>query len=238
MKPSNCLLTVAVVLLISGCSSTQKDVVTKSYDVSSYVNETMKENTEVGSFVACLANEYTPSYMKELATDVAIVKVIDLASADMEFFSFVPSTYGTLLVNTTILGNIKEGDQVAYVKPGGIVSVTQYEANDNPESIEKRDRLREEAGLSIDKDHSYYDIAMENDIPLEAGKTYLAYFTYHEDSGKYEIIGLERGLREVNIPIASKSVSLEKLDLAKLEIKNNQTGALESLQEYIDTNLK
>ena len=53
----------------------------------------------------------------------------------------------------------------------------------------------------------------------------------------YEIIGLEIGLREVQIPQESEYVSVTNLDFEKTNILNNQTQEYENLKEYIDNNI-
>lgn len=69
---------------------------------------------------------------------------------------------------------------------------------------------------------------------MEIGKTYLAYMRYHDDLNSYEILGFENGLREINLPIQSRSVKKETLLLDDLKLKNNHTNAYESLSEYIN----
>ena len=217
---------------VSGCSSPQE---TKpSYTASTYITKDMKILNETGQSSILLENSYTPEYMKSIASDVAIITVISLEKADMNFSSYTAATYGKLLINTVISGNVKEAEVVDYVRPGGVVSVAEYEEHDFPEAIEKRDYLRKQEGITIDKEHTYYDVRIEDDICLEAGKTYFAYMYYHEDRNRYEIIGLENGLSEIDRN-AQSNVRYVNYDVADLHIKNNKTGTFESLQEYLDT---
>ena len=220
-------------LCMSGCASQQDDK-HPSYAVSTYISEDMEILNETGQSSILLENPYTPEYMKTIASDVAVVTVISLDKADMNFSSFTASTYGTLLVHNVIMGDLKEASIIDYVRPGGVVSVAEYEKHDFPEAIEKREYLRQQEGITIDKQHAYYDVRVDDDICIEAGKTYLAYLFYHEKGDRYEIIGLEDGLREIDIK-AQKRVRYTNFDMTTLNIKNNKTGSFESLKTYLDT---
>ena len=60
------------------------------------------------------------------------------------------------------------------------------------------------------------------------------YLKKYEES--YEIIGLDIGLREVDMPKVD-SVTPNSLDVEKLQVKNNKTGEFEPLDSYINTHI-
>ena len=119
----------------------------------------------------------------------------------------------------------------------GIISVKDYNENDNKEAVEKRDYLNEKAGIVIDKENTYFNIKLEDDIEIEEGKTYLAYLHYIEKYDKYEIIGLGNGLREVNIE-KQERIKEQEININELKIKNNRTQEWESLKDYIDNYIR
>lgn len=215
-------------LLFMGCS-TNKTIDT-AIETSSYVTDKMKQNS-ISSEMIATTIEYTPKVMYDYASDIALVTIISLDSCDMDFFEFVPSTYGKLIVQSTIKGNLADKKELQYVKPGGYISAKEFEKYDEEEAVEKREHLRG----NMKNDDTYYHVLLDDDIQIEEGKTYLAYFTYHKDKNVYEIIGLGNGLRETNI---SKEIGLSKstpIHMNDVQIKNNHDGQYQSLQNYINT---
>lgn len=239
MKKSFITILLITGLYLSGCTSSQNpQKAADTYAVSTYITDEILKNSEHTNMSVLLENEYTPQYMKDIASDVAIITIVDLDHADMHFTYMIASTYGTFVVNNVIYGTLKEGTSMPYIRPGGIISVAEYEKTDFPEAIEKREYLREQQGVKIDKDNTYYDMKMENDISVEAGKTYLAYLHYQEKWDAYEIIGLGNGLREVNVQRQNRTVQPQTYKINDLKIKNNNTGEFESLDSYINQYLK
>ena len=92
----------------------------------------------------------------------------------------------------------------------------------------KRKQLRENSKEKINAEQ-YYNVLLDGDIEIEAGKTYLAYFTYHENKDIYEIIGLGNGLREVEEDVSNGNI---------IKIKDNSKGSFESLEEHIENSIK
>ncbi len=219
---------IAVLSILTGCtavsSGSEKQEEKISLKTSTYVTDNMKK-TAIKSGSAVCGKEYTPEVLNEYATDIALVTIQSIEKADMDFFEFVPGTYGRFITTNIILGNIEKGKEYRYVKPGGYVTESEFEKYDDPEAIAKRNRLRENREETNDHEQ-YYNILLDGDIELEAGKTYLAYFTYHENKDIYEIIGLGNGLREV------------RKDSSEIKIKDNVTGSFESLAEHIETSIK
>jgi len=196
----------------------------------------MRENSDESTMYAELASEYTPSSMLNVSDIIALVTVVSIDGASMDYSTF-GMTYGRMLVDYVIVGNINTDDLIEYLKPGGYVTVADYDAHDIPASVAKRDYLRQQSGIVIDKENTYINLKVEDDIEIEAGKTYLAYLHYREKDGKYEIVGLRNGLREVNVSKVS-SVTIQKYSIDELKIKNNVTGEWESLNTYITYDIK
>lgn len=206
------------------------------YEITSYVTQEMKKGARKNVCSLAMRYEYTPEKMYELCTDIAIIKVISKDYMDPTA-SMLGMTYGKLLVNNTIFGNLSQGQIVKYEKPGGYIDLETYNKSRPIASQEKRKYLRREAGLPEDMSNEYINILAETDIELEEGKTYLAYLTYNEYDKAYEIIGLGNGLREVDIPQENISVTLTKERIDLLKIKNNETGKWENLEIYIEENI-
>lgn len=207
------------------------------YNLSDYITDEVKNNSQTSTHFLCLTEEFTPQKMYELATDIAIVKVISKDYMDPEA-SMLGMTFGKMLVNTVISGNLNVGQVVTYEKPGGYVDLETWEKAQPNASTEKRRYLREKAGLSTDLSNEYINILIDSDVEIETGKTYLAYLTYDQSCNAYEIIGLENGLRELNIEQAEKSVSITNINANELKLKNNTTGEWEILNSYIKENIK
>ena len=74
-------------------------------------------------------------------------------------------------------------------------------------------------------------VELSDDIQIEEGLTYLMYLKKYQTS--YEIIGLDVGLRQVDIPKVDE-VNTNQLNTADLKIKNNKTGEFESVNDYIN----
>lgn len=206
-----------------------------SYDTYTYITENMRQKAENRGFIASYLNAYTPEYMLNESDAVALVTVVSLDNASTKESVF-GMTYGKMLINDVFYGDVTSGTLVEYAKSGGLVSVADYDKYDIPESVAKRDYLREKAGITIDKENSYLRLKKSEDIEIEEGKTYLAYLNYIEEFDRYEIIGLGFGLREVNVDQVSK-VRHQNYNINDLKIKNNETGEWESLENYVNQNI-
>lgn len=207
----------------------------KEYNTYSYItDDILKKSKNVGIMVE-LNQEYTPEYMLKKSDIVALVTIVSIDGASMDYSVF-GRTFGKMLVNNVFWGDISEGSLVEYLKPGGTVTIEEYDKYDIPEAVKKRDYLYQQSGTAIDKENSYLTIKIEDDIIIEQGKTYLAYLKYKEKYNKYEIVGLQNGLREVNIEQKSRVMS-QDYNVNKLKIKNNNTGEWEALDNYIQENV-
>jgi hypothetical protein len=210
-----------------------------SYKTYSYITDEMKLNAQDSKPVALFRHEYTPEYMLELSDTVALVTIVTIDGASTEYNNMFGMTYGSLLVENRIAGDNIEKDIIEYIKPGGILTMANWEQTQPQAANEKREYLQQQSGIEIDKDNTYINIMLGNDIELETGKTYLAYLNYNETFGKYEIVGLGNGLREVNVERQINMVKKRNIEnnINDLKIKNNTTGEWESLDSYIKNNI-
>lgn len=201
------------------------------YEVTSYITDDIIANTQNCTVDLCLNEEYTPQVIGKDADDIVIATVISLdgATADMGLFGM---TTGKIVINSNLSGDLEQGQVVEYMKNGGIMKMSDWEKTQPESANNKREYLREQSGSDIDLDNTYINITISDDIEIEEGYTYLMYLRKNED--KYEIIGLDVGLRKVNVDYSSR-VSAQSLDIDDLEIMNNKTGEFESLQNYINT---
>ena len=209
---------------------------TPKYKISTYVTDDIKKIATAPASVVCFREQFTPENLKELCTDIAIIRVISLDYMNMDVSMF-GMTFGKALINNSIYGTLKEGDVITYMKPGGYVDMETYN-NAQPEAArENRLMVRKMNGITTPLSEEYMNMRVNKDIDIEEGKTYLAYLTYNEKNKAYEIIGLEIGLREVQIPQEDEYVSVTNLDFEKTNILNNETQKYENLKEYIDNNI-
>lgn len=205
----------------------------ETYDIYTFVSDDIKANAENVEVPAELNEEVTLSDLVKSTENIAIVRIISLDSSSAEFDQVVGKTYGKLIVNTVIKGDLQEGDVIDYASLGGYLTVAEWEQYQPSTANEKRDYLRQQSGLEIDKNTTYMHLQLENNIDVEEGKTYLAYLDYNEDMEKYEVVGFEKGLMEINVDKEESTVSIINLDLQKLKIKNNDNDEYESLEDYI-----
>lgn len=202
-----------------------------------YITDEMINNSEKYVMYPELISEFTPDIMFNESDVIALVTITTIDGASMEYSAY-GMTYGTMIVDNVIYGTFQNSNElIEYFKPGGFVTVADYDTHDFPDSVEKRDRIREEAGIVIDKNNTYINMQIEGDIEIEVGKTYLVYLHYMEKYDKYEIVGLRNGLREVNIP-KQTIVKTQSLDLNNLQIKNNITEEWEDLDQYVQENIE
>ncbi len=242
---------VAIILVIKLNTKTQNNTIleesisdidqvileeTPKYKIFTYVTNEIKEIATDSASVVCFKEPFTIESLKKLCTDIAIIRVISLDYMDMNV-SMLGMTFGKALINNSIYGTLKEGDVITYMKPGGYVDMETYN-NAQPEAArENRLKVREMYGINTPLSEEYANLRVNKDINIEEGKTYLAYLTYNEKNKGYEIIGLEIGLREVQIPQETEYVSVINLDFEKTNILNNETQEYENLKEYIDNNI-
>lgn len=244
MKQKIFLLAIGVILLSSGIvmlknvsnypADSQEllsEEQAQTYQVYNYLPLEVLNSAESRTVYAQFQYEYTPEYMLGVADAVAIVSIISVDSADAKFNQAVGNTYGKMVINNSLYGNLKEGLVIEYLKSGGIMTLEEYNKFQIPAMKEKHERLWEENG--IDASTVYVNFHFGSDPNIEEGKTYLCYLKYIESIGRYEIVGLGNGFRELNIS-KKNSVSSRSINTPEYKILNNNTGEYESLSDYIN----
>ena len=240
LKIAACLIVILVFsvgAILTSINISQNNKVVKD-DVSqlangkqiyTYVTDEMKKDSKYideNKATAQISKVYTPKDLLELCDCIALITVESIEGASREYSSST-MTYGKVIVNNVILGDIKLGDEIEYLKPGGYITVAEYDKYEDGAEI-----TEEQTG----EETQYYNALLNGDIEIEVGKTYLAYLRYDNNEDKYEIIGLGNGLREINIP-KENVVTSKEYDLDELKILNNTTNEWESLKEYIENNI-
>lgn len=210
---------------------------TDEHEIYSFISEQQKSKAEESIVFAHMKSQITPKELKENADNIAIVRIISLDSSSAEFDSIVGNTYGKMIINTNLKGNLVNGDVVEYASTGGYLTIAEWEKYQPTVANEKRDYLRAENGIEVNKETEYIHLQLRNCIDVEEGCSYLAYFTYNESMQKYKIIGLQTGLMKLNIPKENNTISLMNSDYNNVEVFNNNTQKYENLQEYINKNI-
>lgn len=211
---------VGIALVFSFNNMKNKENFEDNNGTSSNKNETTDERIYLNSISALDFNlNVTDSdYLQKNSSDIIIGKVKSIDGAtnynEKNNSYMFASTYGTIEVEGIIKSNsnFSLNDTVLFTRMGGEITVAEYEKSLEPRQIirQKIDQLTEE-----EKKNLYVRMYVENDIEIEAGKSYLMYLSYDESMGKYAIIGFENGLREYN-----KNNNT---------VKNNSTGEFESM---------
>lgn len=199
----------------------------KEYPTSTFISDEIRKNSELNELIRCTLSRDEKD-LKKAATDIAIINVISIDYSDMNLFDAAPITYGKFLVDQTIHGTIKEDSIYTYAKEGGFIPINEYE------QIRKADFYNETTKEYRKKrENRDYNATFEPDIEIEAGKSYLALMKYYKGKDLYAFLDMGDGLREIDLP-AQKKVKHETYDLNKLNVRNNITGAMESLKTVIE----
>ena len=205
---------------------------TQMYEVSSYITEQMKAEAGVCTAELCLLEEFTPQKIGNDADAIALATVLTLDNADPDA-SMVGMTNGTMLINNVLSGNLSQGQVINYSKPGGMMKMSEWEESQPEAATQKRQYLREQNNVEIDLNNTYINLMISGDVEIEAGKSYLVYLK--NNNGRYEIIGLGNGLRELDVAQQTSRAAVQNFNLSSLKIKNNETGEFETLENYINT---
>lgn len=151
-------------------------------------------------------------------------------------------TVGMVKVNKIIKGDLKESE-IPFIKLGGIIPISEYEKGIPEEQAEKFGFKQ----MSItEKETKYVSEQLEEDIEIEQGKTYLMYLKYYSDYGRYSIVYLKYGLRELEAQnlqsllnsMSNKSTILSSDELKTIKVKNNKTGEYEILDSILPEKIK
>lgn len=201
------------------------------YEVSSYITDDVIANTQNCNVDLCLEKEYTPEVIGNDADNIVLASVISLDGANPNEGLFGITT-GKLLINETLKGDLQQGQVVEYMKNGGVMKMSEWERTQPASANNKRQYLRAQSGKNIDLENTYINISIADDVQIEEGYTYLVYLM--KNGNKYEIIGLDAGLRKLNVNYSSR-ISAQSYSTDTLKVMNNKTGEFESLQNYINT---
>lgn len=179
--------------------------------------------------------------LRDFVTHIFIAKVesIDGCSTTVGNgrFSPIPAEYGKMRVLRSIKGSI-DSDSINFYRAGGVISIAEYEKDAPAEMVANEEKHRKASGNeNIDKNANFYEWKEEGDIDIEAGKTYIFFAMYNEETGYYNILGAQYGSREISSGEANDKddkISMNALDKDELKLKNNDSGKYESLKEFID----
>lgn len=198
-----------------------------TYEISNYITEEMQNNAEINMPTLCYKSGFTKEYLYEQADAIAIVKPFSKEYMD---YTIKPSgiTFGKMLVNTSIYGELETGTVIKYGKYGGIIDIETIEKVDNVKIYVKPEYK------NIPKNQIYHNIIMEESTEMELGKTYLAYLKYDSEYNAYILVNPGHSLLELDIPQESSYVSLTDINIENTKIMNYDNKEFESLSEYID----
>jgi len=205
---------------VENVNNSSSESVDNKYNVETYVTDEMKNNAQIiDPYIICYVHAFTPEYLKSISDNICIIRVISLDS-----FKHVENgydyTHGKLLVNNALFGNLNAGEVVEFARLGGYT---------------QRNEFRNYYKGTYESE--YLNIVPEDSITIEEGRTYLAYLKYNELLGKYEIIGIKWGLRELDIPKENEYVSVIDIDFESVGLLDNDTNSYVSLKKYIDENI-
>ena len=137
----------------------------------------------------------------------------------------------------SIKGSV-DSDSINFYRAGGVISIAEYEKDAPAEMVANEEKHRKASGNeNIDKNANFYEWKEDGDIDIEAGKTYIFFAMYNEETGYYNILGAQYGSREISSGEANDGndkISMNALDKDELKLKNNDSGKYESLKEFID----
>ena len=231
---------ILAVTLLSACSTTKLpgDNEDKSEDTTmivypnAYKDINPDEVLDARSIADIAYNPSDVNVMASKSTDIALVTVtsIDGGSNVNELTGeyIYPYTYGKLQVLEVFKGDLSEGQEIEYVRMGGIISYNSYLSSLYPA---QREKIVAQSGVKP----AYIKMMFEDDVEIESGKTYLVYML-NSSSGNvskenaFAIIGWEGGLREARGVEQLQTRSTAEL---QIEVFNNYTQSWEFLNQVI-----
>ncbi len=237
---SKILTLILATVLLTGCYSSEasqpenviNEEVVEFYNA--YEEIDANDIAQGSSMVDLLEDPSNAQEIYELSSTVALVTIKTIDGADnfnekTGEYVYV-YTYGTMKVHQVFKGDLEVGDEVEYVRIGGIILTSKYLESLAPQQREKH--LRE--GV-----HSKYTkMVFEDDIDIETEKTYLVYLMKDENNPKsnaYAIIGFQGGLRELETPIEYHQTYSNIEDTQEMKAYNNFTQEWEMLSSIIPT---
>lgn len=239
-------LMLCIPIVLSGCGKSEKktdESKNKSITTSESYIDKLKIDKKNLTYTKVIP-EYTfdVSNVTELskhATHVFIGRVdsIDGCSTTVGSgeFSPVPEEYGKISVIKSIKGEIKN-KSIKYARPGGVISVAEYEKYAPEEAVKNEEENRKASGKeNFDKNRSFYEMRHDGDIKIEIGKIYLFFAMYNKETGYYFISGDQYGSREISgMSGDDKKAFIKSLDKDELKLRDNDTGKNESLKNFIE----
>lgn len=206
------------------------------YKVSSYITPEIKESAIKQVPIICWAYGFDPEYLYNECDNIAIIRTISIDEMTTKPIAY-GMTYGKALINNVIYGDLKEEDIITFSKTGGIIDLETLEGNNQKYAIP-------EGKENTPKNEIYFNIVLEDDYNIEEGKTYLVYLKYIEKLASYQIIGIGRGIRELDIPQEKEYIEKIDIDFSNTKIiKNDNVNevrdiSFNNVQEYIDKYIK
>lgn len=207
------------------------------YEVSSFITDEIINNSESIKMLGLHTQALSPENVKKDADFIAIVRIISCDYSTAKYDSVAGQTFGKMLVSNVIKGDLEPGDVLEYAAIGGYLTIEEWESQQPEEANQKRDYLRKQNGITIDKANTYMHIQFDKCIDVNEGNSYLAYFNYNDEIKAYEFIGFHNGFMELDLN-KQKAVSvIENLDMNAIKVLNNNTRQYENLNNYIEKNI-
>lgn len=178
--------------------------------------------------VELMPEAFTAETLAAQSTDIVLASVCSITGgsnfneAAQSYVS--PFTQGQLKIIRSLKGSLEERQVIAYARPGGIVSHTDWLLA-NPASNHVKTDQPEPAYI-------YEKIA--EDIDVEVGKVYLLYLSRSDetalDPDAYTILGYQGGMREIQSQ-GQAEISAET-PLSQIEVYSNVDQRWERLDSY------
>lgn len=211
---------------------------TESFQYSNYLDEIDTSKIQNAPTMAETAIDISDvAQLRDFHTNVFVgtVDSIDGCSTTIATGEFIPmpQTYGKITVLENLNGEVPE-QTITFARSGGIISVADYEKNAPKELVANHEKHRNK---EIDKENTYLNYYFDNDITIEAGKTYV-FFGSFEKTGVFSIDGMHYGTREVVESSTKQSAFRSMPQASSLQLKNNDTGQFESFADFKATYFK
>lgn len=225
------LFVIGVITMVAILNSQKRNDETTNQE-STELNQNPNSNVQnddayvISSFIDLSYNNSDPQTMAERSDGIAIVKIKSIDGVSnygngVQQYVY-PYTYGEMEVIQTLSGDIEEGTTVKFSRLGGTMPFDEY-----LEGLSETERAK---FTNQDIEKRKAKITFDGDIDIEADKTYLVYLknstVHYADSGAYEIIGFEGGLREIQTTSSYSTNS-------DLKVLNNFTGEWENLSDVV-----
>ena len=169
----------------------------------------------ISGFAEWEQNISDPKVLRELVDAVVIARISKIEGGNnynpLEKVYTLITTIGQMEDKQVIAGDLKPGT-LPFIRDGGMISAFEYEKGLQDEDPAKKTLAKMS---TEEKKNKYVKDFLNDDIELEAGKTYLCYIAYNKDYQRYSIGGYQYGTREYD----------EKTNT----FKNNETGEWEKL---------